>query len=167
MIRGILAAVIALLLPALALAQGTVQQLGPVTPSHPAVWVQNGQIADAATFSFPITTFTLGATAQVGTGATIVCAAGHVCDSFSGTVTLVTGTGTLSAGTTAAPDFTITFPFTRANTPNCIVGVIATGGSTGVNFPVHAETPASLTVATTGALTASTTYSQSYSCNGY
>lgn len=60
-------------------------------------------------------TFALGATAQVGTGGTIVCTTLFVCDSFSGTVTFTPGTGSLSTGTL----FTITLPGARTNPPNC------------------------------------------------
>lgn len=47
MIRKLLFGVIAtLLLPALAWAQGTILQSGPVTPRHPAAWYQNGVQGD-------------------------------------------------------------------------------------------------------------------------
>ncbi|HWF77951.1 MAG TPA: hypothetical protein VN694_12330 [Caulobacteraceae bacterium] len=112
-----------------------------------------------------VTSITAGATAQVGTGATAVCATGYVCDSLSGAITLTTGTGTLSAGSTAAPDFTVNFADTRTNKPNCVVGPFLVGASS-QNSIVHAETTSSVAIASATALAASSTYTSSYVCFG-
>ena len=62
-------------------------------------------------------TYTLGATAQVGSGASVACATSHVCDSLSGEISLSLGSGSLSNGTL----LTVTFPNARNNLPNCAV----------------------------------------------
>jgi hypothetical protein len=99
-------------------------------------------------------TFALGSTSHVGTGATVICQTGHVCDSASGTLLLTTGTGTLSAGDVV----TVTLPVTRTNYVNC-------GTSGGVLY-AHNFTASTLTLASTSALTASTAYQIAYWCGG-
>jgi hypothetical protein len=106
-----------------------------------------------------VTSITAGATAQIGTGGTVVCASSHVCDSISGELTITTGSGTLAAGTI----FTVNFADTRTNIPDCVVDVFQTG-STSTNSHEKVETTTSLAVSTT--LSASTTYTTDYVCAG-
>src|SRR6185312_3031406 len=109
-----------------------------------------------------ISSITLGAAAQVGTGATAVCNTGHVCDSVSGEVLLTTGTGTLSAGLI----YTINFADTRANAPNCVVSIIEKSGPAFGTNPLSTTTTSSLSVTGIAALTASTAYTEDYICGG-
>lgn len=106
-----------------------------------------------------ITGITAGAAAQIGTGGTTVCAALHVCDSYSGEVTIAAGTGSPTAGTL----FTVNFSNARTNKPNCVVQI-----SGGVTFlaPSQTETTTTLAVAVGVGLTASTNYTVDYHCGG-
>src|SRR6185312_4291562 len=109
-----------------------------------------------------ISSITLGAAAQVGTGATAVCNTGHVCDSVSGEVLLTTGTGTLSAGLI----YTINFADTRAGSPNCVVSIVQKAGPAFGTNPLSTTTTSSLSVTGIAALTASTAYTEDYICGG-
>jgi hypothetical protein len=109
--------------------------------------------------------YTLGATGQVGTGATSpACVTNVVCDSLSGTFSFTTGTGSLTAGTVA----TVTLPGTRTNVPTCPVTV--KGGTTFLGpFSSAANTSGTVTlpITTEVALAASTAYSFTYGlCGG-
>jgi hypothetical protein len=104
-------------------------------------------------------TLTAGASGQVGSGATLVCAASHVCDQVSGELTLTTGTGALAAGTVA----TVTFPAARTNIPNCVETI--EGGTTFL-APQRTETTTSLAVAVGAAMAPSTAYTLTYVCGG-
>lgn len=104
-------------------------------------------------------TLTLGAVGQIGTGATANCVTSHVCDSISGSITLTTGTGTLTAGQL----LTITPSGTRAHFMNCVVTL--TGGTT---FLAPRWTTSATAITLTGgvALAASSSYNVSYVCGG-
>lgn len=109
--------------------------------------------------------YTLGATGQVGTGATSpACVTNVVCDSLSGTFSFTTGTGSLTAGTVV----TVTLPGTRTNVPTCPVTV--KGGTTFLGpFSSAANTSGTVTlpITTEVALAASTAYTFSYGlCGG-
>jgi hypothetical protein len=109
--------------------------------------------------------YTLGATAQVGTGATTPTAvSGVINDSLSGTLTFTTGTGSLAAGTI----LTITLPGTRVNIPTCPIEV--TGGTTFLgpeDVASNTTGQVALTVTTEVALAASTAYRIKYGvCGG-
>ncbi len=98
--------------------------------------------------------------AGAGGGASVVCASGHVCDGVSGAVTLTTGTGT-AAGTIG----TLTFPNTRTNSANCVVGVQVSG--TGLVSSVGwSESTSAVTLTANSALAAGTAYSIRYWCGG-
>ena len=104
-------------------------------------------------------TMTMAAGSAAGTGATMACAASHLCDGVSGAVTLTTGTSP-ATGTLA----TLTFPSTRTNQANCVVSV---QGSTGLVTSVGwSESATALTLTGNAALTASTAYSVRYWCGG-
>jgi hypothetical protein len=123
-----------------------------------------GQLNLAATNSTVYTgtgtaTIAPGASGQVGTGATAVCTTSYVCDSYSGTITLTTGTGVLTAGTIA----TVTFPNTRTNKPSCAVDI--EGGSTFLAGS-HSATTSVLTYTDGVAVTVSTVYTLTYVCGG-
>lgn len=107
-----------------------------------------------------VTSITAGATAQLGTGGTVVCATSHVCDGLSGELTITTGTGTLAAGTI----FTVNFADTRANPPNCVVNKPST--ATASDNAAWSTTTSTLVVGVQSALTASTTYTSDYVCAG-
>ena len=105
-------------------------------------------------------TMTMTAGSAAGSGATMACAASHVCDGVSGTVTLTTGsspaTGTLG---------TLTFPNSHTNQANCVVGVQLAG--TGIVSSVSwSESTSAVTVTANAALAASTVYSVRYWCGG-
>jgi hypothetical protein len=103
-------------------------------------------------------TFSPGSAA--GTGATLACAASHVCDGVSGTVTLTTGTGP-ATGTLG----TLSFPSSHTNQANCVVSVQLSG--TGLISSVGwSESTTAVTLTGNAALTASTAYSVRYWCGG-
>jgi len=108
-----------------------------------------------------VTSITAGATAQLGTGGTVVCTTSHVCDSLSGELTITTGTGTLAAGTI----FTINFADTRTNIPNCVVSNYGTS-TAGSSINSHTDTETTNTLASASTLSASNTYTVRYSCGG-
>lgn len=110
-----------------------------------------------------VSSFTLGAAGQVGSGASIACASSHVCDSLSGEVALTTGTGTLAAGTL----FTINFADTRTNLANCLVAENTQGSAGAVGKMLWTPTVSTLVVGYGGAaISASTAYTFDYVCPG-
>jgi hypothetical protein len=126
---------------------------GPVTYGGTA-----GDIAGIGT-----ATFTIGATAQVGTGATAVCATYAICDSFSGTFTLTTGTGTLAAGDLVI----VNIPGSRSSIPNCTWN-LATNSTTNYGFTAGAGNSGGSTLQFNSAtgLPASTSFAGTYICGG-
>ena len=105
-------------------------------------------------------TMTMAAGSAAGSGATIACAASHVCDGVSGTVTLTTGTSP-ATGTLG----TLTFPNTHTNQANCMVSVQLSG--TGLISSVGwSESTTAVTLTANAALTAGTAYSARYWCGG-
>lgn len=109
--------------------------------------------------------FVLGATAQVGTGATAVCANFSICDSASGTVTLTTGTGSLTSGLV----FTVNLPGSRSSNPSCAWSFFAPSGGTTFLAPVALTGnlgPPTIAYSVFVALSASTTYRATYVCGG-
>jgi hypothetical protein len=105
-------------------------------------------------------TMTMAAGSAAGSGATMVCAASHVCDGVSGTVTLTTGTSP-ATGTLG----TLTFPNTHTNQANCVASVQLSG--TGLISSVGwSESTTAVTLTANAALTASTAYSVRYWCGG-
>jgi hypothetical protein len=105
-------------------------------------------------------TMSLGTGAAAGTGPTIVCVSGHVCDGVSGTVTLTTGTST-TTGTLA----TLSFPNTHSNSANCVVTPTLSGAGL-VTSIGWSESTTALTLTANAALTASTAYQIRYWCGG-
>lgn len=102
-LKLLLAPVLALLLPAMVLAQsGAVEQAGPVVSFHSAAWYGNGQLADAGTPLLPnVSAFGLfsgancpfGISSQTGPGSS--SAAGgllQICQTATSTTFMVTGT---------------------------------------------------------------------------
>jgi hypothetical protein len=123
----------------------------------------NGLSQAVGTWAIPGTggtaTITVGATAQIGTGGTAVCATSHLCDSYSGEITLTTGTGTLSSGTLVTVTFGGT---TRPNPPNCLL--TQQGGTTAISAYAKSSTSTVLTIS--GLAAASGTYVLTYGCGG-
>jgi hypothetical protein len=106
-------------------------------------------------------TMTLTAGAAAGTSPSIACASSHLCDGVSGTVTLTTGTSP-TTGTLA----TLGFPNTHTNNANCVVTPTLSG--TGVVTTIGwSESTTALTLTANTALTASTVYQIRYWCGGY
>jgi hypothetical protein len=95
-----------------------------------------------------------------GSGATIGCASGHVCDGVSGTLTLTTGTAT-TTGTLA----TLSFPAAHVNSANCVVNTTLAGAGA-VNAVEWSESATALTLTADAALAASTGYTVRYWCGG-
>jgi hypothetical protein len=105
-------------------------------------------------------TMSLAANAGAGTSPAIACATSHVCDGVSGTVTLTTGTST-ATGTLA----TLSFPNTHTNNANCVVTPTLSG--TGLVTTISwTESTTTLTLTANAALTASTAYQIRYWCGG-
>jgi hypothetical protein len=105
-------------------------------------------------------TMTMAANSAAGSGAAMVCAAGHVCDGVSGTVTLTTGTGP-----TVGALGTLSFPNSHSNDANCVVSVQLAG--TGLVSSVGwSESTTSLTLTANAVPGASTAYSVRYWCGG-
>jgi hypothetical protein len=106
-------------------------------------------------------TFTLGGSTIVGSGATAVCTTSHVCDSISGSVTIVTGSGVSTTGTA----LTVNLPVTRGSMPNCTI--YSQNDNTGAPATLSAYTTVSSIVFTSTANLASTNgYHVSYVCGG-
>ncbi|WP_263353010.1 hypothetical protein [Acidicapsa acidisoli] len=103
----------------------------------------------------------LSAGPAAGAGNFIACAPSHVCDQFSGTVTLTTGTG---------PAIGVLYTVTtvsRAHLPNCIFTLgLSVPPYTAITsiLPTYSTTQASLNTGL--ALTASTSYTSTYICGG-
>lgn len=149
--------------------------LGSTTPNvvnATVVKVVNGTLTGFA--GSGAATYTPGATAQVGTSAPApICLSSFTCNSIAGTVSLTTGTGSLSAGTIV----TILLPGTRTNPggsiypPNCSVTIVPTTG-TAANYgvgviPTNTTGAVTLPVTVLTALAASTTYIIHYGpCEG-
>jgi hypothetical protein len=109
-------------------------------------------------------TFTLGATGQIGTGASVACANFSICDSHSGTWVLNTGTGTLTSGI----DFTVNLPGSVSANKNCSWNFFSIASNTFLNpqaFAGNVSGP-TLQYSTGVALTASQTYYGDYVCGG-
>jgi hypothetical protein len=109
--------------------------------------------------------FTLGQNELVGgADANVSCTSGHTCDSYSGTVRLVTGSGSISAaGATAA---TVILPFPRQNLPNCIVTITTNAAKTSMPITLGYPNTYSIAITATDALSASTGYDIVYLCGG-
>jgi len=105
-------------------------------------------------------TMGLATGAAAGTSPAIACAASHVCDGVSGTVTLTTGTSP-TTGTLA----TLSFPNTHTNQANCIVDVLQSGVGR-VTTATWSESTTAVTLTANAALTASTAYAVKYWCGG-
>ncbi|MGZ5183588.1 MAG: hypothetical protein ACXWCO_00650 [Caldimonas sp.] len=139
----------------------------------------NGYIAASHPLSAPLTTlmgqgapsnFAVGSASHVGSGATVACATfdTYACDGVSGTVRLVTGTGSANGGQI----FSFNLPGTWNHPPNCVTGPLAVDAfSSGVGPVVYMQPNlvsgvASLNFFATGALFTSTAYLISYVCGG-
>ena len=105
-------------------------------------------------------TMSMGSGAAAGSGPTIACASGHVCDGVSGTVTLTTGTST-TTGTLA----TLSFPNTHSNSANCVLTPTLSGAGL-VTSISWSESTTAVTLTANAALTASTAYQIRYWCGG-
>lgn len=107
-----------------------------------------------------LASYTPASATYLGTGANVICEAGHSCDDVSGTFTLMTGAGSLAKG----PALTITWGVARAQTPNCLVQLQQ---GTATQLPVAKfEATSGLTFYPSAALMPSTTYSLTYQCMG-
>ena len=99
-------------------------------------------------------TFAVGAGA--GTGATVVCLSGHICDNVGGTLTLTTGTSPA-----AGAQLTITFSVARTYLPNCVFNI-----TSGTALYFANSTTSTAVANTAAALSASTGYTVGYVCTG-
>jgi hypothetical protein len=111
-------------------------------------------------FAMGLGTMTMAAGSAAGTGATLACAASHVCDGVSGTATLTTGTSP-ATGTVG----TLTFPNTHTNQANCVVSVQLSGAGL-ISSVGWSESTTAVTLTANAALAASTAYSVRYWCGG-
>jgi hypothetical protein len=105
-------------------------------------------------------TMTLTAGTAAGTSPTVACATSHVCDGVSGTVTLTTGTSP-ATGTL----LTLGFPNTHTNDANCVVQTtLSSSGEVTTNS--WSESTTAITLTANAALAASTAYQVRYWCGG-
>jgi hypothetical protein len=110
-------------------------------------------------------TFTVGIIESVvGAGATVSCSSGHICDSYSGTLQLLTGSGTISSYGT--PAVTIALPSPRANFPNCLVTFATKSGNKPLAMVVDYPSTSTMTITSNIALTSLTAYDITYLCGG-
>jgi hypothetical protein len=105
-------------------------------------------------------TMGVAAGAAAGSSPTIACAASHTCDGVSGTVTLTTGTSP-ATGTLA----TFSFPNTHTNQANCMV--TTQSATAQITTTTWTESTTAITITANAALTASTAYTIRYWCGGY
>ena len=107
-------------------------------------------------------TFTLGNSSIVGAGSpSAACQTSHICDSASGTIQLVTGTGVTLAGSF----LTVQTIATRTNQVNCVYNMYTTTGGQITNFYATMFTTGFIMVSSS-ALASSTTYHIGYWCGG-
>jgi hypothetical protein len=111
---------------------------------------------------FMMGTGTMGVAAGAAAGGspTIACATSHTCDGISGTVTLTTGTSP-ATGTLA----TFSFPNTHTNQANCMV--TTQSATAQITTTTWTESTTAITITANAALTASTAYTIKYWCGGY
>jgi hypothetical protein len=109
--------------------------------------------------------FSLGMPKMVGgANASVFCAVGHQCDSFSGTVRLTTGSDSIS---TFGPEVvTISLPVVRQNLPNCLVDVATHGSDKSLSPTIKYDDSSSVTIALNSILVPSTSYDITYLCGG-
>lgn len=109
--------------------------------------------------------FTLGSPEVIGGGeATVVCAADHLCDSYSGTVRLVTGSGAISS--IGAQVVTVFLPVTRQNLPNCLVNVVTDARNKPFATAVKYPNTSSIAVISNSELSPLASYDITYLCGG-
>jgi hypothetical protein len=125
----------------------------------------SGQLTASSNISSPAFAGTaaarLSAGPAAGVGTSIACASSHVCDQFSGTVTLTTGIsptkGTLYTVTTVA----------RVHLPNCIFTLaLSAAPYTAIISILPAYSPTQASLNTGVALTGTTSYTSTYICGG-
>jgi hypothetical protein len=110
-------------------------------------------------------TFAVGTVASVvGTDATATCVTGHICDSFSGTLRLITGSGPISSAGT--PAVIITLPLSRANLPNCLVTFTTKAGSKSIAMALDYPNTSSITITANNVLSSATADDITYLCGG-
>jgi hypothetical protein len=105
-------------------------------------------------------TMTMTPNAAAGTGPKMACAASHICDGASGTVTLTTG-----SGTTTGNLGTLSFPNAHANDANCVVTTTLNGLGL-VTTVSWSESTTALTLTANTALTTGASYQVRYWCGG-
>lgn len=120
-----------------------------------ANFVAAGSYAGAGT-----PTITTGAGA--GTGPTASCGVNRLCDSFSGTIALTTGTSP-AAGQIIV---TVTFNSGRTFSPNCSVQAFTTSGSFQTFQVIPSPTNAALNILSTTALPGPAVIQLTYVCGG-
>jgi hypothetical protein len=125
----------------------------------------SGQLTASSNISSPAFAGTapalLSAGPASGVGTSIACAPSHVCDQFSGTVTLTAGTGP-----TKGTLYTVTM-VSRVHLPNCIFTLaLSAAPYTAIAsiLPIYSPTQASLNIGL--ALTGTTSYTSTYICGG-
>jgi hypothetical protein len=101
---------------------------------------------------------TAGPAEVIGAGGRVACANGHICNSRSGELTVVTGPGAAAPGLLA----TLAFADVRHSNPNCILSPLNPAGVHAVN----SETPSTLTIHAAAALAPATVYTLDYICDG-
>jgi fibronectin-binding autotransporter adhesin len=108
------------------------------------------------------TTITVGGGA--GSGGSATCTLNHVCDQFSGNITLTTGT----SPATGANVVVVGFPNVRASQPNCTINALDSSLSTiaPVNTLWANVNTGELVFVSSTALAASSTFQLTYVCGG-
>lgn len=101
---------------------------------------------------------------MIGTGGSVACASGHVCDSVSGEIAITVGSSVSAAGTLV----TVYFADARTNTPNCTASLYSTAGATPSNNNKAGviETTTSVAIFDASVVNSSQPLTASYVCMG-
>lgn len=109
--------------------------------------------------------FSLGKPEVVGGGdATVLCAADHQCDSFSGTLRLTTGSEPISES--GSELVRISLPIFRQSIPNCIVNILTATSNRPWPISIKFSASSSFAIVSGSALAPSTPYDVTYLCGG-
>jgi hypothetical protein len=106
---------------------------------------------------------TVAPQAAAGSGATASCTTGHVCDMFSGNVSLTTTTTTATGNI-----LVISFPVTRSHNPNCTFNILnaTTSPPSAIVSPTENVSTSQLVFVANGAIPASSQFQFIYVCGG-
>lgn len=123
-----------------------------------------GSITSPSIGGTGVSSFTVGNSNSVGSDASVSCARGHQCDSFSGVFVLNTGASPVtSSGAIVA---SITMPSARVNLPNCAVTIEDMKRDSHVSSFVEYPDTSTLTISVDSNLRPLASYQITYVCGG-